>query len=89
MVVRKSIQMFARSIIPYEELQRISNEALKETMNQKYGFNWDDCAPTQKYGSSIVKKTQNINGKMRMCWQVEEKTPVFMRSREYINDYVY
>lgn len=93
---KNSISMVAQSKFSQNELQGLKGNELQDKLFTECGINWNDLPVWQKRGMCIVKtkepKEVIHEGETivveRNTWKEDEKTPIFSKEREYIEQYV-
>ena len=80
---RNSIQMLARSLYSHNECEHKNSSELQELCWQK-GHNWNNLPARWKRGTCIVREGFEVDGVQRHRWVPDFSTPVFTKSREYI-----
>lgn len=87
--IRNSIQMVAQANFPSKELDgKSQSDCLKMLLDR--GIDWSDYSIVKQRGSCVVKMFEVHNGEsIRMKWAVDDKTPLFVEERKYIDRFVF
>ena len=85
---KNSISSIAQSMFSHKELQGKNGDQKQEMIFQKSGENWNNYPVYQKRGSCVVKEQYSLNGTTRTRWVEDTETPIFSKSREYVERYV-
>lgn len=93
---RNSVQMLGRSYFSNKEMESLSNNQVQDKLMLEKNINWNNCEVWQKRGACVVNEEYQIDDLMnsnqstwRSHWVIDDNIPIFLKDREYINQYVY
>jgi tRNA(His) 5'-end guanylyltransferase len=86
---KNSISMVAQANFPHKQLQGLNGDQMQDKLMLEKNVNWNDLPVWQKRGVCITKQYYNKGEALRSKWDIDQETPVFSQSRDYIEQYVY
>lgn len=80
--IKNSIQGLAQFLFAHKELQGLNSLQLKEKMLNEKDVVWDNIPIAHQRGVCCIKNENNE-------WVIDEKIPIFVQDRKYIEDLIY